>query len=60
MDWEQIGVLIIAGVFLIFFAPRAIRAAKNAPKATASDWKGIAIPIVLVILFVVFLIMSVR
>jgi hypothetical protein len=60
MGWEKIGVLIIAGVFLLFFAPRALRAAKNSPKATASDWKAFAIPIILVILFVVFLIMSVR
>ena len=60
MGWEAIGVLIIAGVFLIFFAPYAFRAVKDSPKATSKDWKGLALPIGAVILFIIFLIMLVR
>ncbi len=60
MGWEAIGILVIAGVFLIFFAPRAFKAAKNSPKATSKDWVGLAFPIGLVILFVLFMILSVR
>lgn len=60
MGWEKIGVLILAAVLIIFWGPSALRAARNAPKGTAEDWKGFLIPIVLVVLFVILLIMSVR
>jgi len=60
MGWEKIGVLVLAAVLLIFWGPRALRAAKNSPKGTAEDWKGFLIPILLVVLFVIVLIMSVR
>jgi len=60
MGWEKIGVLVLAAVLLIFWGPRALRAAKNSPKGTAEDWKGFLIPILLVVLFVFVLIMSVR
>ena len=60
MGWEKIGVLILAGLLIVFWGPGALRAAKNAPKGTAADWKGFLIPILLVVLFVIFLIMSVR
>ena len=58
MGWEKIGVLILAGLLIVFWGPGALRAAKNAPKGTAADWKGFLIPILLVVL--IFLIMSVR
>jgi hypothetical protein len=60
MGWEKIGVLILAGLLIVFWGPRALRAAKSAPKGTAEDWKGFLIPILLVVLFVILLIMSVR
>jgi hypothetical protein len=60
MGWEKIGVLILAGLLIVFWGPRALRAAKQAPKGTAEDWKGFLIPILLVVLFVILLIMSVR
>ena len=60
MGWEKIGVLVLIGVLLIFWGPRALRAAKSAPKATPDDWKSFLIPIALVVLFVILLIMSVR
>lgn len=60
MGWEKIGVLIVAALLIIFWGPSALRAARNAPKGTSEDWKGFLIPIVLVVLFVILLIMSVR
>lgn len=60
MGWEKIGVLILAGLLIVFWGPAALRAAKSAPKATPADWKSFLIPILLVVLFVILLIMSVR
>lgn len=60
MGWEKIGVLVLAAVLIIFWGPSALRAARNAPKGTAEDWKGFLIPILLVVAFVILLIMSVR
>ncbi|MBI1421823.1 MAG: hypothetical protein GC149_00065 [Gammaproteobacteria bacterium] len=60
MGWEKIGVLVLAAVLIIFWGPRALRAAKNAPKGTSEDWKAFLIPILLVVGFVILLIMSVR
>jgi len=59
MGWEKIGVLILAGLLLVFWGPRALRAAKNSPKGTAEDWKSFLIPILLVVVFVIVLIMLV-
>ena len=57
--WEAIlaGVLVLAVLF--FFGPGAKRAAEKAPKAQAGDWKGVLVPILLVVLFVVFMIMMI-
>jgi hypothetical protein len=60
MGWEKIGVLVLAGLLIVFWGPRALRAAKQAPKGTSEDWKGFLIPILLVVAFVILLIMSVR
>ncbi len=60
MGWEKIGVLILAGLLIVFWGPRALRAAKQAPKGTAEDWKSFLIPILLIVVFVILLIMSVR
>ncbi len=58
--WEKVLVGIFALVFLFFFGPRAKQALQNSRKATNEDWKNLLVPIILVILFVIFLIMSVR
>lgn len=60
MGWEKIGVLVLGALLIVFWGPRALRAAKNAPKGTSEDWKSFLIPILLVVLFVILLIMSVR
>ena len=58
--WEAIlaGVLVLAVLF--FFGPGAKRAAENAPKAGAGDWKAVLVPLALVVGFVVLMIMMIR
>ena len=57
--WEAIlaGVLVLAVLF--FFGPGAKRAAEKAPNAQAGDWQAVLVPILLVVLFVVFMIMMI-
>lgn len=57
--WEAIlaGVLVLAVLF--FFGPGAKRAAEKAPKAQAGDWKAVLVPLLLVVVFVVFMIMAI-
>lgn len=60
MDWIKIISALFLVAMLVLIFPRAMQMLKHSPKGTASDWKGFLIPIVLVVLFVLFLIMSVR
>lgn len=60
MDWLKIGSAVFLGAMLIYIFPRMKQAIKHSPKGTMQDWMGYIIPIVAVILFVIFLIMSVR
>ena len=60
MDWLKIGSALFLGAMLIFIYPRMKHAIKNSPKGTMQDWMGYIIPIMAVVVFVIFLIMSVR
>ena len=60
MDWVKIGSALFLGAMLIFMFPRMRHAVKNSPKGTMQDWMGYIIPIIAVVAFVIFLIMSVR
>ena len=60
MDWVKIGSALFLGAMLIFIFPRMRHAIKHSPKGTMQDWMGYIIPILAVIAFVIFLIMSVR
>ena len=60
MDWVKIGSALFLVAMLVYLFPRMRHALKNSPKGTMQDWMGYIIPIVAVIAFVVFLIMSVR
>ena len=60
MDWLKIGSALFLGAMLIFLFPRMRQAVKHSPKGTMQDWMGYIIPIIAVIAFVIFLIMSVR
>ena len=60
MDWLQIGSAVFMGAMLIYIFPRMRHALKNSPKGTMKDWLGYIFPLGFVVLFVAFLIMSVR
>ncbi|HHS83373.1 MAG TPA: hypothetical protein ENK38_00390 [Gammaproteobacteria bacterium] len=53
--WEQVLLGLLVVVILVWFFPGLKRTLKSAPKATASDWKSLLIPIGLVVLFVLLL-----
>lgn len=60
MDWYKILSAVFLIVLLIFLLPRAKQMLQNSPKGSAADWKGFLVPILLVVAFVIFLIMTVR
>ena len=59
MDWVKILSAVFLGAMILYLFPSMLRASKNAPKGTAQDWMGAALPILAVILFVIILIMLV-
>jgi len=60
MDWVKIGSALFLVAMMVYLFPRMKHAIKHSPKGTMKDWMGYIIPIAIVILFVIFLIMSVR
>lgn len=56
MDWMQIVSALALLMFIIVLFPTALNMMKNSPKATASDWQSVIIPLLAVILFVMLLI----
>lgn len=60
MDWMQIASAVFIGAMLIYIFPRMRYMLKHSPKGTSKDWMGYLFPLGFVVLFVVFLIMSVR
>ncbi len=53
--WEQVLLGLLVVVILVWFFPGLKHTLKNAPKATAGDWKNLLVPIGLVVLFVLLL-----
>ena len=60
MDWLKIGSALFLLAMIVFLFPRMKHAIKNSPKGTMKDWMGFIVPIAGVILFVAFLIATVR
>ncbi len=60
MDWTKILTAVLLIAMMVYLFPRAKHMLKNSPKGSSDDWKGFIIPIVMVVLFIIFLIMSVR
>ena len=58
--WEQLLLGLFALLIIFWFGPGAKRALTESRKAEPGEWKGVLIPIALVVLFVIFLISSVR
>ena len=59
MDWLKIGSAALLIGMLVFIYPRMRDAMKNSPKGTSKDWKGIVLPLIAVIGFVIFLMASI-
>ena len=55
MDWMKILSALFLGIMLIWLLPRAKHVIKNSPKGTADDWKSAIFPLLMVVLFVLFL-----
>lgn len=49
-----LGIIAILAIFL--FLPGMKQRMKDSPKASSDDWKGLLFPLLLVVLFVMFLI----
>ena len=58
--WMKVSYALILGAMLFVLWPRAMAMLKNSPRAEAGDWRSIAIPLLGVVLFVLFLISMVR
>lgn len=58
--WMKIAYAVALGAMVIFLLPRAKAMMANSRKAEAGEWRGVIIPLLLVILFVVLLIQSVQ
>ncbi|MGV6825960.1 MAG: hypothetical protein ACWA5Q_03190 [bacterium] len=57
--WLQIGATIVLGMMLFFLYPTAKHWLKNGPKAEQGDWAAAAIPLLLMVGFVILLVMMV-
>lgn len=58
--WLQIGSAAIVVLMLVYLYPAAKHWLQNGPKAEKGDWQSAAIPILLVVGFVILLIAMVR
>lgn len=56
--WQQIVLLLLAGVVAFLFFPGAKRMLEQSEKAE-KDWPAVLIPLALVVLFVILLVMLV-
>lgn len=58
--WMKVAYAVALGAMVIFLLPRAKAMMQNSRKAEAGEWRGVIIPLLLVILFVILLIQSVQ
>jgi hypothetical protein len=57
--WEALLLGALVLLVLFWFAPGVRRSMRESPRGTAEDWKGVLLPLGLVVLFVILLIASV-
>lgn len=60
MDWMKWGSALLIGAMIVLLFPRAKQMMAQSREATSADWKGLLVPLLAVIGFVVLLILSVR
>lgn len=58
--WMKIGSALLIGAMLVFLLPRAKHMMQHSPKAGEGDWKAVLIPLLLLVLFILFLITIVK
>ncbi|MCB1949810.1 hypothetical protein [Nitrosomonas sp.] len=56
MDWMKIVAALALIMFIIYLFPRARHMMENSPKGSSSDWMGFVVPILMILLFIMFLI----
>ena len=54
--WMKIGYALLLGMMVFLLYPRAKHMLKNSPKASGDDWRAVLIPLVLLVLFLIFLV----
>lgn len=60
MDWMKWITAALLLMMIIYIFPRAKYMLQNSPKGKSHEWAGFAMIIGVVVLFIIFLIMSVR
>lgn len=58
--WEALLIGVLVLVLLLWFGPGIRQSIKRSPRGTAEDWKGVLLPLGLVVLFVILLVALVR
>jgi hypothetical protein len=56
MDWTQILLAALFGIFVITMLPKAKQISENTPKGSMKDWMGYIVPMAAVVLFIFLLI----
>ena len=54
--WMKIGYALLLGMMVVLLYPRAKHMLKNSPKVSGDDWRAVLIPLVLLVLFLIFLV----
>jgi hypothetical protein len=58
--WEALLIGVLVLVLLLWFGPGIRQSIKRSPRGTTEDWKGVLLPLGLVVLFVILLVALVR
>lgn len=56
MDWLKIASAVVLVAMFFYILPSAKRMVKNSPKGSASDWMSFALPMAIIVLFIMLLI----
>jgi succinate dehydrogenase hydrophobic anchor subunit len=58
--WEKILLGLMAVVLVVWFWPGLRHSLKHAPKGSSEDWRGLLLILLGVVIFVIFLLSTVR
>ncbi|MGA1561546.1 MAG: hypothetical protein ACO376_01020 [Gammaproteobacteria bacterium] len=58
--WEKILLGLLAVVLVVWFWPGLRHSLKNAPKGSSEDWRSVLLILLGVVIFVIFLLSTVR